>query len=150
MKLAIASDHAGYPLKQHLVNYLRETGHEVIDLGVDDPSIRADYPDAAKDTAAAIQDGRAERGIICCGSGVGVCIAANKIRGIYAGLVHDHYSAAQGVEHDNMNVLCLGSRIIGVAVAEELVDAFIGAEFINKDRYLSRHEMLKEMESGQS
>ena len=149
MKLAIASDHAGYPLKQHLLNYLREAGHDVIDLGVDSPDVSTDYPDAAAAVAQAVLSGEAERGILTCGSGVGACIAANKFNGIYASICHDTYSAHQGVEHDNMNVLCLGSRIVGINVAEELADAFISAEFNGIDRYIRRFNKVRTFEQYQ-
>lgn len=148
MKLALASDHAGYALKQHLVDYLTQEGHDVIDLGVDTDKVRADYPVAAKAVGEAVTDGRAERGILVCGSGVGACVAANKVKGVYAAICHDTYSAAQGVEHDNMNVLCVGSRVIGSAVAETLADAFIGANFFaDGERYVNRLNMIKDMEA---
>lgn len=150
MRVAVASDHAGFPLKQHLVTYLSTQGHEVIDLGVDTDAVRSDYPDAAEAIARAVLDGRAERGILACGSGVGACIAANKFRGIYAAICHDTYSAAQGVEHDNMNVLCVGARIVGTALAQALADAFLGATFFDRDRYLARFEMLRAIEDRQS
>src|SRR5690606_6060120 len=127
MKIALASDHAGYILKKHVVDYLKQQGHDVIDLGVDTPDVPYDYPDAAVAVAEAITSGQAERGILACGSGVGACIAANRVPGIYAAIAHDSYSAHQGVEHDRMNVLCLGARIIGTALAEELADAFLKA-----------------------
>src|SRR3990172_41444 len=119
MKIALSADHAGYPLKQHLIAFLQKQGHEVIDLGVNTDAVPSDYPDAAEVIAHAVLDGRAERGILACGSGVGASIAANKIKGIYAAVCHDTYSAHQGVEHDRMNVLCVGARIIGQAIAEE-------------------------------
>lgn len=148
MQVAVASDHAGYPLKQHLVTYLQAHGYEVIDLGVDTPDISADYPDAAVAVAQAILDGRAERGILACGSGVGACIAANKFTGIYAGIAHDTYSAHQGVEHDQMNVVCMGSRIIGQAVAEEIAQAFLAAEFNGGERYVRRFNKIQAIERG--
>ena len=149
MKLALASDHAGYPLKQHLVNYLREQGHEIVDLGVDTDAVPVDYTDAAKKVGQAVVDGTAERGILVCGSGVGASIAANKMKGVYSAITHDAYSAAQGVEHDNMNVMALGSRIIGVALAEKLADAFIGAKFLtDPDRYMRRFKQVQEMEDN--
>ena len=121
MKLAIAADHAGFPLKETLARTLREQGHEVVDLGTDSAERAVDYPDFAEAVARAVVAGEVERGIVVCCSGVGACIAANKVPGIYAGLCHDTYSAHQGVEHDNMNVLCLGCRIIGSALAQEIV-----------------------------
>jgi ribose 5-phosphate isomerase B len=146
MKLALASDHAGFPIKQHLVTFLRAQGHEVIDLGTDSAETRTDYPDAAKAVAAALLDGRAERGILMCGSGVGVSIAANKIPGIYAAICHDTYSAHQGVEHDFMNVLVIGARVVGSAVAEELSTAFISATPSDEERYARRFGMIQELE----
>jgi ribose 5-phosphate isomerase B len=147
MKLAMATDHAGYVLKHFLVGYLRSKGHEVEDLGVYSAETSADYPDAAELVGRALQAGRVERGIVVCGSGVGVCIAANKMHGIYAALCHDTYSAAQGVEHDGMNVLCLGGRIVGTALAESLVDAFVGARFQSEQaRFVRRADKVKALE----
>ncbi|MDZ4769462.1 MAG: RpiB/LacA/LacB family sugar-phosphate isomerase [Chloroflexota bacterium] len=146
MKLALASDHAGFPVKQHLLEFLTAQGHEVIDLGTDSAAQRTDYPDAAKAVGAAILDGRAERGILTCGSGVGVSIAANKIPGIYAAICHDTYSAHQGVEHDFMNVLVVGARVVGTAVAEELATAFIHATPSDEARYARRFEMVQALE----
>lgn len=150
MNIALASDHAGYPLKQHLVEYLAAQGHTVLDLGVDDPSVRADYPDAAQAVGRAVLDGRAERGIVTCGSGVGACIAANKMTGIYAALVHDVYSAHQGVEHDQMNVICMGARIIGTALAEEIAVSFLNAKFSDEERYLRRFLKVQAIEDAHS
>lgn len=148
MKIAIASDHAGYPLKQHLVAYLTAKGHEVTDLGVDTDEVRADYADAAKLVGNAITQNTAERGILICGSGVGASIAANKINGVYCAICHDTYSAAQGVQHDNMNVLAMGSRVIGIATSEALVDAFLGATFQTEtERYVRRFQQVQDMES---
>ena len=149
MKIALASDHAGYQLKNHLVAFLQIQGYEVLDLGVTTDTVSADYPDAATAVAKAIQNGDAERGILSCGSGVGVSITANKYPGIYAAICHDTYSAHQGVEHDNMNVLCLGSRIVGINVAEELADAFISAEFNGIDRYIRRFNKVRTFEQYQ-
>lgn len=149
MKLALASDHAGYPLKQHLVKYLREQGHDVVDLGTDTHKVRVDYTDAAKKIGQVVSDGEAERGILVCGSGVGASIAANKIKGVYCAITHDVYSAAQGVQHDNMNVMALGSRVVGVAVAEQLADAFISATFLtDPDRYMRRFKQVQDMENS--
>lgn len=149
MKIALATDHAGYPLKHHLVEYLRKQGHEVEDLGVHSAEVSTDYPDAAESVGRALQAGRVERGIAICGSGVGVCIAANKMHGIYAALCHDTYSAAQGVEHDGMNVLCLGGRIVGIALAEALVDAFLGARFQQEQaRFVRRADKVKALEQS--
>lgn len=138
MKLAIGADHAGYPLKEEVRGYLEKLGHDVIDLGAynTEPS---DYPDFAEAVGRALIAGRAERGILICGSGVGVCVAANKMPGIRACMCHDHYSAHQGVEHDNMNVLVLGARIIGQELAFDLIDAFLNAKFQSQvERYMRR------------
>jgi ribose 5-phosphate isomerase B len=138
MKLAIAADHAGYLLKEEVRGYLERLGHEVIDLGAynQEPS---DYPDFAEAVGRALQAGRAERGILICGSGVGVNVAANKMHGIRACMCHDHYSAHQGVEHDNMNVLVLGARIIGQEMAFDLVAAFLQARFqAQEERFVRR------------
>ena len=148
MKLALSADHAGYSLKQHLVNYLRAKGHEVLDLGVESEAHRADYTDAAKKVAYAVVNGEAERGILVCGSGVGASIAANKVKGIYCAITHDTYSAAQGVQHDNMNVMALGGRVVGFSVGESLADAFIGATFEEgTDRYLRRFKDVQALEN---
>jgi ribose 5-phosphate isomerase B len=147
LKLVISSDHAGFPLKEEVRSHLAKTGHEVTDLGVynTEPS---DYPDAAECAALALKRGEAERGIVICGSGVGVCIAANKIPGIRAGLCHDTYSAHQGVEHDDMNVLVMGARIIGSALAFEVVDSFVGAKFAaNEERFMRRFNKVKAIEA---
>lgn len=147
MKIAIGADHAGFPLKAALVRYLQQRGHVVVDVGTDNPDEPKDYSDYAQAVARQILDGHAERGIVVCGSGVGASIAANKIPGIYAALCHDTYSAHQGVEHDNMNVLCLGSRVIGPALAEELVEAFLGAQFQSQtERYVRRHDKVRALE----
>lgn len=138
MKIAIASDHAGFPLKEEVREYVAKLGHEINDLGAysTEPS---DYSDFAVLVGKALMAGRAERGILICGSGVGVCVAANKMPGVRAGMCHDTYSAHQGVEHDQMNVLVMGARIIGVALAFECVDAYLKARFIaNEPRYVRR------------
>jgi ribose 5-phosphate isomerase B len=137
MRLALAADHAGFPLKQEVAARLATMGHEVIDLGCHSTA-PCDYPDSAEAVAAAIRNGQAERGIIVCGSGAGVSIAANKFPGIRASVCHDTYTAHQAVEHDDMNVLCLGARIVGSAVACELIDAFLGARFSGEDRHQRR------------
>ncbi len=147
MNIAIGADHAGFTLKAELIDCLRAAGHEVIDLGTDNPTDPKDYPDYAEAVARKVLDGTAERGIIVCGSGVGASIAANKIPGIYAALCHDTYSAHQGVEHDNMNVLCLGSRVIGSALARELVDAFLKARFeVSAERHVRRYNKVLAIE----
>ena len=147
MKLVISSDHAGFPLKEDVRAYLAKAGHEVVDLGAynAEPS---DYPDFAEKVGAALKQGVAPRGILICGSGVGVCVAANKIPGIRAGICHDTYSAHQGVEHDDMNVIVLGSRIIGTALAFECVNAFIGAHFISsEERFVRRYNKVLAIEA---
>lgn len=128
MKIAVACDHAGFPLKQTVLEAVRAAGHEPIDLGTDsaDP---VDYPDYAEKVGRAIQSGEAKRGILVCGSGIGACIAANKMKGVYASICHDTYSAAQGVLHDDMNLLCLGGRVIGPELAKALVPAFLNAQY---------------------
>jgi len=138
MRIAVAFDHAGFPLKQTIIHTIRSAGHEPIDLGTDSAA-PVDYPDYTIKLGRAILDGEAQRGILVCGSGVGACIAANKIPGIYAGLCHDTYSAHQGVEHDDMNVLCLGARVIGAEPAREIVLAFLNARFIGNDPGEERH-----------
>jgi ribose 5-phosphate isomerase B len=149
MKIAIGADHAGFSLKAELVDHLRAAGHDVIDLGTDNPTDPKDYPDYAQSVSRKVLNGSAERGIIVCGSGVGVSIAANKIPGIYAALCHDIYSAHQGVEHDNMNVLCLGSRVVGTALAQELVDAFLKARFESTaERHVRRHNKVLAIEKA--
>ena len=149
MKLAVGADHAGYDLKELLVRHLRSLGHDVIDVGTHEPGKPDDYPDFAILVAAEMNAGRAERGILVCGSGIGVSVAANKIKGIRAGLAHDHYSAHQGVEHDDMNVLVLGSRVIGSNVAIDSVEAFVGAAFTNEERHVRRLNKVKAIEQGQ-
>lgn len=147
MKLVIAADHAGFPLKEEVRAHLAKAGHEVIDLGAynTDPS---DYPDFAEKVGVAVRNGEAPRGIVLCGSGVGVSVAANKIPGIRAGLCHDTYSAHQGVEHDDMNVLVLGARIIGSALAFEVVDSFVNAKFsATEERFVRRFNKLMAIEA---
>jgi len=139
MKVAVSCDHAGFPLKQTVLEAVRAAGHEPLDLGTHSTAA-VDYPDYAEKAAHAILSGEAERGIMLCGSAVGANIAANKIRGIYAGICHDTYSAHQGVEHDDMNVLCLGARIIGPEPAREIVAAFLGARFVGNDPGQERHK----------
>ena len=146
MKIAIGADHAGFALKAELVDYLRAEGHDVIDLGTDNPTEPKDYPDYAEAVGLALRGGRADRGVIICGSGVGASVAANKIPGIRAGLCHDTYSAHQGVEHDDMNVLVLGGRVIGVEMAYELIRAYVGACFSNEERHLRRLIKVRALE----
>jgi ribose 5-phosphate isomerase B len=148
VKLAISADHAGFALKEQVRGYLAKGGHEVIDLGAYDGNSADDYPDFAEKVGAALRQGLAERGVLICGSGVGVCVAANKIPGIRAGMCHDTYSAHQGVEHDDMNVLVLGARIVASALAYELVEAFIRARFIaNEERFRRRFNKVLAIEA---
>ncbi len=146
MRVAVAADHAGFPLKATVIEAVRAAGHEPLDLGVNSPD-PVDYPDYAEKLGRAILSGQAERGVLVCGSGVGACIAANKLDGIYAGLCHDTYSARQGVEHDNMNVLCLGARVIGPALAPELVSAFLSAQFSTEERHRRRVGKIRRLEA---
>lgn len=138
MKIAVATDHGGYDLKKPVLEAIAEAGHVALDLGTDSPE-SVDYPDFAEKVGKALQTGKAERGVLLCGSGVGVCIAANKMKGVYAALCHDSYSARQGVEHDDMNVLCLGARVIGSALAREIVLSFLGASFMGHQAGQERH-----------
>lgn len=146
MKVAVASDHAGFLMKQDVAEYLKKSGYEVIDLGTNsqDP---VDYPDFSEAVGRAVLEGKAERGIVICGSGVGASVAANKIPGIRAGLCHDHYSAHQGVEHDDMNVLVLGSRVIGLEMAHDLALAFLSAKFTGEERHQRRLAKIKSIEN---
>ena len=153
MKVAVACDHAGFPMKHIVLDAVRAAGHEAIDLGTD--STRAvDYPDFSEKLGKTIQSGEAERGILLCGSGVGACIAADKMKGVYAAICHDTYSAHQGVEHDDMNVLCMGSRIVGPELVRELVTTFLAARFIGNDPGQERHKRrvgkVRKIEAGQS
>ena len=147
MKIVVAGDHAGVPLNEIVIAELRRLGHEVTDLGTHDASQPDDYPDYAAALAREIVRGRCERGVLICGSGVGASVAANKVKGIRAGLAHDTYSAHQGVEHDDMNVLCLGARIVGQALAIELVHAFVAARFSGEERHRRRLEKIGRLES---
>src|SRR5438093_2570777 len=146
MLVAVGADHAGFSLKQDLVAYLKELGHEVQDVGAHRPDPNDDYPDYAQAVAEAIVNGQTERGVLICGSGVGASVAANKIPGIRAGLCHDVYSAHQGVEHDNANLLVLGSRVIGVETARELVKAFLSARFSSEERHQRRVGKIADIE----
>lgn len=146
MRVAVASDHAGFSLKDTVVEVLRQAGVETIDYGPDNPQA-VDFPDYAVLVGRAIQNGQADRGILICGSGVGMCIAANKLHGVRAAITHDVYSAHQGVEHDGMNVMCLGSRVVGDAVARELVHSFIGANFEAVDRFVRRMNKVDALET---
>ena len=148
MKIAIASDHAGFRLKAALIPLLKKLGYEVADLGTDSPDKSVDYPDFAALVSKEVLAGRAARAIVVCGSGIGVCVAANKISGIRAGLCHDTCSAHQGVEHNNINVLCLGARIIGEALAFEIAAAFAAARFSGEDRHKRRLKKIEDLEKG--
>jgi len=146
MRVVLGADHAGFELKENLLAYVRGLGHEVQDVGTDS-TVPVDYPDYAEAVGMAILNRRAERGILVCGSGVGASVAANKLPGIRAGLCHDTYSAHQGVEHDDMNVLVLGSRVIASELARELVRAYLGAEFSREERHVRRLEKIRKLES---
>ena len=145
MRIAVGADHAGFDLKQIIAADLRQRGHEVIDKGTDSTEA-VDYPDFTEAVCKAVIDGQAERGLVICGSGVGASVSANKVAGIRAGLCHDTYSAHQGVEHDDMNVLVLGARIIGVELARELVENFLAAKFTGEERHRRRLEKIKALE----
>ena len=146
MRVAVAFDHRGVKLRERVLEEVVRAGHEPVDLGTDAPEPRIDYPDKAREVGDAIRNGDAERGIFVCGSGVGASIAASKLAGIRAAICHDTYSAHQGVEHDDMNVLCLGSEVIGAELAGELVRTFLGAKFDGGERYVRRLEKIEEME----
>ncbi|MBI2889576.1 MAG: ribose 5-phosphate isomerase B [Nitrospirae bacterium] len=145
MRVAVGSDHAGFPLKQEVLGFVRSLGHAVVDVGAHGTE-PTDYPDFAEKVGGALMRGEAERGILVCGSGVGASVAANKIPGVRAGLCHDVYSAHQGVEHDDMNVLVMGGRVIGTATALELVKAFLAASFGGEERHRRRVEKVKALE----
>ena len=151
MKVAVGFDHAGFPLKDTVLEAVRKAGHEPIDMGTNSAE-PVDFPDITQKVGQAVQKGEAERGILVCGSGIGACIAANKMKGVYASISHDTYSAAQGVMHDDMNVMCLGGRVIGPELAVALVKAFLGARYIGDDpggeRLARRVEKIRKMEEG--
>jgi len=146
VKIAAAFDHRGFKLRERVLEEIVRAGHEPIDLGTDAPEPRIDYPDKARDVGETIRTGAAERGVLVCGSGAGASIAACKLDGIRAATCHDTYSAHQAVEHDDMNVLCIGSEVVGAEVAGELVRAFLGASFDGGERYVRRLEKIEEME----
>jgi RpiB/LacA/LacB family sugar-phosphate isomerase len=148
MRIAIAADHAGFLIKDDVINLVQSLGHDVIDLGTYDQE-PVDYPDYALKLGKVIVEKQAERGILICGSGAGASIAANKIKGIYASICHDTYLAHQAVEHDNMNVLCLGSRIVGVELVKEIVRAFLSAQFIPEERFIRRFEKVRQIETSE-
>jgi RpiB/LacA/LacB family sugar-phosphate isomerase len=147
MRIVVGADHRGYCLKDAIAAHLREAGHQVQDVGTNGPD-SVDYPDLALAVGRVIQSREADRGILVCGSGVGAAIAANKLDGIRASIAHDSYSARQGVEHDDMNILCLGSRVVAEALAFELVNAFVNARFVPEDRYRRRLEKIRKLEEG--
>ena len=146
MKVALAFDHRGVKLRERAFEVVLHLGHEAVDLGTDKPEPRIDYPDKAREIGEALLGGEAERGVLVCGSGVGAAVAACKLAGIRAAICHDGYSAHQGVEHDDMNVLCLGSEVVGAELAADLIRTFLGAKFDGGERYVRRLEKIKEME----
>jgi ribose 5-phosphate isomerase B len=148
MRVAVAFDHRGVQLRDEVLATVADLGHDVVDLGTDTAAVRIDYPDKAREIGESIRSGDAERGILVCGSGVGAAIAACKIAGIRAAICHDVYSAHQGVEHDDMNVICLGSEVIGPALTRDLVGTFLGARFDGGERYVKRLEKIEAMERG--
>lgn len=148
MKVAVACDHAGFALKQTMLNKIKELGHETLDCGCESGQ-RVDFPDYAAQAGALLTQGKADRAVLICGSGIGMCIAANKIRGVYACVCHDAYSAHQGVEHDNMNALCLGALVIGQHVAEELVERFLAARYFDEGNYKRRMDKVLTLEQKQ-
>jgi ribose 5-phosphate isomerase B len=146
MRIGIATDHAGFERKEELMAFLREAGHEVVDIGAYRLEPGDDYPDFVIPLAQAVAAGEVDRGVAVCGSGVGASVCANKIPGIRAGLIHDHFSARQGVEDDNMNILCMGGRVVGSALARDLVDAFLAAEFSGAERHIRRLRKIAALE----
>jgi ribose 5-phosphate isomerase B len=150
MRIGIAADHAGFALKGQLQQDLRASGHEVVDYGAHQLDPDDDYPDFVAPLARAIARGEVDRGIAICGSNIGACIAANKVAGVRAGPCSDHYSAHQGVEHDDMNVICLGGRVVGYALAWEMIETFLGARFTGKERYHRRLAKIRALERGES
>jgi ribose 5-phosphate isomerase B len=148
MRVAVAFDHRGVKLRDAVIDEIVALGHEVVDLGTDDGSMRIDYPDKARELGNAVLSGHAERGVLVCGSGVGASVAACKLPGIRAAICHDTYSAHQGVEHDDMNVLCLGSEVVGAALAADLIRAFVAARFDGGERYVRRLKKVEEMEKA--
>lgn len=149
MKVVVGADHAGYPLKVTIVDHLTASGHDVVDVGTFSTE-PVDYPDYAAAVARGVRDGDGERGIVVCGSGAGASIAANKLQGIRSAVVHDHYTAHQAVEHDDMNVLALGARVIGDVTATEIVDAFLGARFTGEERHARRLQKLNDLDRNRT
>jgi ribose 5-phosphate isomerase B len=150
MRVAVAFDHRGVKLRDALLEELAGLGHEIVDLGTDTDAVRVDYPVKARELGEAVLSGDAERGVLVCGSGVGASVAACKLHGIRAAICHDAYSAHQGVEHDDMNVLCLGSEVVGASLACDLVRAFLGAQFNGGDRYVKRLKQIEDLERAMS
>src|SRR2546427_10923308 len=148
MKVVVAFDHRGVHLRETVLEELRALKHEVVDRGVDTDAVRVDYPDKAREIGEAILAGEAERGVLVCGSGVGASVAACKLAGIRAAICHDTYSAHQGVEHDDMNVLCLGSEVVGPALARDLITTFLAARFDGGERYVKRLKMIQDLEQA--
>ncbi len=148
MRIGVAADHGGFDLKERLASTLRDAGHDVTDYGARTLRKDDDYPDYVAPLARAVRDGTVERGIVVCGSGVGACVAANKLSGVRAALITDHFSAHQGVEDDDMNVICLGGRVVGFELAMDLVEAFISARYIGAERHRRRLEKVKALENG--
>lgn len=146
MIIAVGADHAGYALKGEIVGWLKEEGHQVKDLGAFDLDPEDDYPDFALAVSSSVSSGQVERGIVVCGSGVGACVTANKVKGIRACLCHDTYSARQGVEHDDMNVICIGGRIIGIELAKLVLQAFLSADFMPEPRFKRRLDKIMQVE----
>lgn len=149
MKIALGSDHAGFEIKEEIKSFLTSLNIDFVDLGAYEFDALDDYPDFAKNVGYAIRNGEAQKGIIVCGSGVGASITANKIKGVRAGLCHDGYSAHQGVEHDDMNVLCIGSRIIGIELIKEIIISFINAKFSGEERHSRRLQKLLDIEASE-
>ena len=146
MRVAVAFDHRGVKLRPRVLEEVEALGHETVDFGTDTPEPKIDYPDKAREVGEAIQNGGADRGVLVCGSGVGASVAASKLAGIRAAICHDTYSAHQGVEHDDMNVLCLGAEVVGPSLAAELVQRFLAASFVGEGRYLARLRKVEELE----
>src|SRR5438876_5495030 len=148
MRVAVSFEHRGVKLRTGVLQAIANLGHEIVDLGVETIDPRVDYPDKARDIGEAILNGDAERGVLVCGSGVGASVAASKLAGIRAAICHDAYSAHQGVEHDDMNVLCLGSEVVGPSLASDLIRVFLGAEFNRGERYVRRLKKIEDLERG--
>jgi len=146
MRIGIATDHGGFTLKEYLVDQLRRSGHDVVDFGAHSLNPDDDYPDFVIPLAQSVAEGKVKRGLAVCGSGVGASVCANKVPGVRAGLVQDHYSAHQGVEHDDMNILCIGGRVVGPLVAQDLVNAFLAAEFSQGERHIRRSRKVASFE----